>query len=152
MAKFISKHFGIGGKKTPPHPPNKDYGAQKSSSVQELLTKSPTRDRSTLSLATGPSHGGDFDTTSLTDSPHHRSHHSLAERVGFGGARPKESRNLSPKSSTLGSERRATAPSTSTLEEDGPSLTDTDGGDTPVNKPKGKVGQKCTQRSLNFRI
>ena len=143
MAKFISKRFGIGGKKTPPHPPNKDYGAQKSSSVQELPTKSPTRERSTFSLATGTSYSVDYDTASLTDSsPHHRSHHSLAERVGFGGARPKESRNLSPKSSTLGSERRATAPSTSTLEEDGSSLTDADGGDTPVKK---KVDRYSTQ-------
>lgn len=130
MAKFISKHFGIGAKKTPPNPPNKDYGAQKSSSVQEL-TKSPTRDRSTLSLATP---GGELDSTWSDPSPqYHRSHHSLlAER--FGGARPKESRNLSPKSATLGSDRRSNAGGT--LDEDSPILADGDGSETPVNKAK----------------
>ena len=95
MASKFLKHLGF--KKGPPHPPKPDYGAQKSTSVQELLPKSPTRDRSTLSLAATPSHTGDFDTASLPD-PHHRGFLTQERDHKFGGARPKDSgKNTSPK-------------------------------------------------------
>ena len=44
MAKIL-KHFGIGGKKHPPHPPKPDYSNGKSSSVHDLCGKYPTSDR-----------------------------------------------------------------------------------------------------------
>jgi len=76
MAKLL-KHLGIGVKKTPSTssstPPSSggtstshraEYNsAQKSTSVQELLPKSPTRYRSSGSLSTNVNH--DFDTQSL---------------------------------------------------------------------------------------
>jgi hypothetical protein len=43
MSKLL-KHLGIGGKKTPPHPPKPDY-TLKSTSVQDLLSRNQHIDR-----------------------------------------------------------------------------------------------------------
>ncbi len=111
MSKFL-KHLGLGKhQKGAPHPPKPDYGAQKSTSVQELLPRSPTRDRSTLSLFTGSSQAAEFDTHSLTDSPHRGyyttdRHEKPGDYKGdkfatVAGTRSKDSgaRSLSPKTS-----------------------------------------------------
>lgn len=93
MAKLLKKHFGLGSKKGPPHPPKPDYITQKSSSVQELLTRSPTSDRAASSLTSASSHIGSFEVAQLSDSQsrHSRlSQSSLASSLGFGGARQKE--------------------------------------------------------------
>ena len=108
--KIFGKLLGS-SKKTPPHPPRPDYSAQKSTSVQELLTKSPTRDRSTTSLCTAAGHFSEYGHDHPRD--HHSSHGTfpgVSSESGqgpgscstlpgdtHGGARPKDSRNLSPK-------------------------------------------------------
>ena len=96
MAGKLLKHFGL-GRKTPPHPPKADYTTQKSTSVQELLPKSPPSERSTVSLSATTSHIGDLDRTGSGSPAHKTSDKSL-----FGGARPKDSGSssgFSPKQS-----------------------------------------------------
>jgi hypothetical protein len=98
MAKLLKKHFGLGGKKGPPHPPKPDYVTQKSSSVQELLSRSPTSEhKSSASLSSAASHIGSFEVAQLADSPSRvsrLSQSSLASTLGF-GARPKEPKESS---------------------------------------------------------
>ena len=99
MAKLLKKHFGLGSKKGPPHPPKPDYVTQKSSSVQELLSRSPTSEHKTSgSLSSAASHIGSFEVAQLADSPSRcsrLSQSSLASTLGFGGARPKEPKESS---------------------------------------------------------
>ena len=95
MAKLL-KHLGFGSKKGTPQASKSDYGAQKSSSVQELLPScSPSGDRPTVCLSTTASHAGDFDTASLVSSP---ARMCTDRTVTHGGARSKEL-TISPKSS-----------------------------------------------------
>lgn len=96
-SKFFGK-IGLGRKsKALTHQP-KDYNAQKSSSVQELLPKSPTSERARVGVSLSATSSGisDFDNT-VTVSPGHKT-----EKGGHGGARPKEPAGggLSPKQST----------------------------------------------------
>ena len=95
MARKFLKNLGIGGRSKGPPPPKVDYSAQKSSSVQELLPKSPPSERSRVSSSVTTSGINEFDNT-VTGSPGHRID------KGHGGARPKELQGggISPKQSS----------------------------------------------------
>lgn len=129
MAKLL-KHFGIGVKKSGSTGSSSshrsgagaEYNAQKSSSVQELLPKSPTRYRSSQSLSTAAAASSqEYDTHSLlklysapaaagavpaTDANHHQrlsctmnGRHEGHRGHSGGSYRSKEQKSLSPKAS-----------------------------------------------------
>ncbi|KAK2177553.1 hypothetical protein NP493_593g01045 [Ridgeia piscesae] len=112
MAKLL-KHLGFGSKKGAPQPPKVDYGAQKSSSVQELLPRSPASERSSMCLPAAGSHAGDFETASMVSSPSRMCSGAASsdKYATYGGARQKEpsSSSVSPKS---GCERHASTGAT----------------------------------------
>lgn len=112
MAKLL-KHLGFGSKKGAPQPPKVDYGAQKSSSIQELLPRSPASERSSMCLPAIGSHAGDFETASMVSSPSRMcSGAATSDKYAtYGGARQKEpsSSSVSPKS---GCERHASTGAT----------------------------------------
>lgn len=98
MAKLL-KHLGFGGKKAPPQPPKPDYSAVKSQSTESSLARSPTSERSSTTMSTAGSHIGDFEVAQLQGSPAHRMVQSTSSsEKAFGGARPKDSGGVSPKS------------------------------------------------------